>query len=497
MTAVLEQPTTTLSPSCDMLIGGRRVAGQGKTMTVLNPATGEPVASFPGASEDQFREAIAAARKAFDSGVWSGKTPLERVEILRKFVDLLAAREQEFIDLIVAETGCPPGSMLMGAQVGACFKQGREVLDLYLKLPEVEEQPLTMDERITAQGGTIQSLRRYVPMGVVAAIAAYNFPLYIATWKIMPSMATGNCVILRPSPLTPLNTLAIAESAAEAGLPDGVLNILAEPGAEGAVLLSTEPGVDMVGFTGSSDVGKKVMAQASGTMKRVQLELGGKSAQIYLPDQVEAANTAALSVLMGHAGQGCVLGTRILVPESEKAKVLEGMKATVGAVRIGDPHEPTTTMSPVISQAQADRCQRFVDLAVAAGGKVVTGGKRADRPGFYFEPTILDVPDNSNPAAQEEIFGPVVCVIGYRDIDHAVEMANDSAFGLSGYIYGKDMREATAVARRIKSGTVNVNGQINSTRVSSGGHKQSGLGRERGIEGIRVYQEVQTFNMVH
>ena len=309
----------------------------------------------------------------------------------------------------------------------------------------------------TTMGGFVQSIRRYVPVGVVAAISAYNFPLHINLWKLMPALATGNCVILRPSPLTPLSALALAEIAAEAGLPEGVLSIIAESGAEGAQLLTTDPRVDMVSFTGSTEVGSIVAGQAAPSMKRLQLELGGKSAQIYLPDRVEAAFSAAIGVCIAHAGQGCVLGTRIFVPEAEKAKVLGAMAASMAYLKIGDSTDPETTMGPVISEAQAQRCERYVKLAVEAGATVVAGGKRADRPGYFFEPTILDVPDNKNPSAQDEIFGPVVSVIGYRDVDHAIEMANDSSLGLSGYVYGKDARAALDVAKRIRTGTINVN----------------------------------------
>jgi aldehyde dehydrogenase (NAD+) len=202
-------------------------------------------------------------------------------------------------------------------------------------------------------------------------------------------------------------------------------------------------------------------------------------------------------VFVSHAGQGCALGARIFVPESDKAEVLDAMKATVSNLVIGDPADPKTQVGPVVSAAQRDRCQRYVDLAVGAGARVVCGGKPAASPGkgFFFEPTILDTPDNKNPAAQEEIFGPVVSVIGYRDVDHAVEMANDSVYGLSGYVYGKDPKQAVAVAARLRTGTVNVNGGMASAYASSGGWKSSGVGRERGVEGLRVYQQIQMLNI--
>jgi len=479
----------------DMLIAGRQVPGEGAPMTHHNPSTGAETVTFPGASLDQFRAAIASARAAADKGDWAALRREDRVAVVRRYVALLRERTDTLRDLIVTETGAPIKSFVIGAQVDGPLKQMDAMLDLYLSLPEIEDNPLPLEERINPLGGFVQSLRRHVPHGVVAAISAYNFPLHITFWKLMTALVTGNSVIVRPSPLTPLSTLALAEAAIDAGVPADVLHILAEAGSEGAALMTTDPAVDMVSFTGSTEVGSKVAAQAAPSMKRLQLELGGKSAQIFLPDRIEAAFSAAIMVCMSHAGQGCVLGTRIFVPEIDKPKVLAAMKASLAHAKIGDSTDPTTTMGPVISEAQVQRCERYVRLAVEAGGTVVAGGKRADRPGFFFEPTVLDVPDNKNPAAQEEIFGPVVAVIGYRDIDHAIEMANDSSLGLSGYVHGKDARIALDVAKRLRTGTVNVNTFLGSAYASSGGHKMSGIGRERGVEGIRAFQDIQLLNL--
>ena len=275
---------------------------------------------------------------------------------------------------------------------------------------------------------------------------------------------------------------------------------VAEAGADAAVRLTVDPRVDMVTFTGSNDVGAKVMEQAAGTLKRIQLELGGKSAQIYLPDSVERAASAAAGVCLAHAGQGCVLGTRVFVPEADKARVMDAMAASLSGVVIGDPTDPKTQMGPVISANQRARCERYTQLAVDAGGRVVCGGRRPAHldKGFYFEPTVLDLPDNKNPAAQDEIFGPVIGVIGYQSLDHAVEMANDTVFGLSGYVHGKDLKTATAIAQRLRTGTVNVNtGATNPAYVSSGGWGRSGYGRERGAEGLRIYQQVQVLNLAN
>jgi aldehyde dehydrogenase (NAD+) len=480
-----------------LYIGGEAVAGEGEILTVINPGTEEVLAEFAGASGSQVRAAIAAARRAYDSEVWSGLPSLARAEALRRLMAYLTSQRERLIELAVREAGCPVSSGTMTAQVNAPLQHGLEVIELFLKLPEFEENPLSLSERVTPRGGALQSLRRYVPVGVVAAISAYNFPFYTNLWKVLPALIAGNCVILRPNPLTPLAALIFGEAASAAGLPPGVLNVVADARAVGGVMLSTDPGVDMVAFTGSSAVGKQVMAQASATIKRLQLELGGKSAQIYLPDSLSTARMAAAQVCLSHAGQGCALGTRIFVPQAEKAQAIESMVAAVAGARIGDPADPATSVGPVISAAQRERCQRYVDLAVEAGAKVVCGGKPPPSPtkGFYFEPTILDTPDNGNPAAQEEIFGPVVSVIGYRDLDHAVEMANDSVYGLSGYVHGKDLKQAIAVAARLRTGTVNVNGGLLSAHASSGGWRASGIGRERGVEGLRVYQQIQGMNI--
>jgi acyl-CoA reductase-like NAD-dependent aldehyde dehydrogenase len=303
----------------------------------------------------------------------------------------------------------------------------------------------------------------------------------------------GNSVIVRPSPLTPISSLALGAAADEAGLPPGVLSVVIESDSAGAELLTSHPMVDMVSFTGSTAVGKAILAQAAPTVKRVALELGGKSAQIYLPDAIGRAPIGAAQVVAMTAGQACVAATRMLVPHEAKDQVLESVSQAYGAITVGAPTEPGTLMGPVISAAQRARCERYVALAQEHGGKVASGGGRPaglDK-GYYFEPTVLDVPDNSNPAARDEIFGPVLSVIGYENLDDAVRIANDSAYGLSAQVYGADVAAATAVARRLRTGAVNVNTAVFSAYAPGGGYKESGLGRERGTDGIRAFQEVK------
>lgn len=480
-----------------VFLEGRFADGEGGAVHVVNPSTGAGIARFAGASAGQVEAAISSARRAFDAGQWSGLASQERAAVLRRFAAALADRAERITDLIVAEAGCPRASASMRSQVQLPLAQAGQIIDLFLQLPDFEDNPLPLAERVNAFGQVYQSLRLYTPIGVAAAIAAYNFPFLTALWKVFPALITGNTVVLRPSPLTPLTTEIFGEAAVEAGLPPGVFNYVVEGGIEGAQRLTTDPMVDMVAFTGSTRVGVQVMQQAAPTMKRLQLELGGKSAQIFLPDALDKVVPMVAGVCTAHAGQGCALGTRILVPEAEKPALLARIAAAFANIRIGSADDPATQLGPLISAAQQERCEAFVRLAVENGGRVVTGGKRPDGlgAGFFFEPTVLDLPDNRNPAAQEEIFGPVVAVIGYRDLDHAVEIANDSPYGLSGYVFGADKRKALEVGLRIRSGTVNVNGAGMSAYVSSGGQRMSGMGRERGPEGIRLYQQLSCLNI--
>ena len=272
-----------------------------------------------------------------------------------------------------------------------------------------------------------------------------------------------------------------------------MLSVVVEDGAAGAELLTTHPAVDAVSFTGSTAVGRQILAQAAPTVKRVTLELGGKSAQIYLDDALHLAPIGAMVAVAMTAGQACVSATRMLVPKERKDEVVQAVSEMYGSIKVGLPDEPGILMGPVINAAARDRCERYVALAEEHGGKVAFGGGRLagfDR-GYWFEPTVLDLPDNANPAAQDEIFGPVIGILAYDDVDDAVAIANDSPYGLSAQVYGGDVAAATAVARRLRAGAVNVNTSLFSAYAPGGGYKQSGLGRERGVEGIRDFQEVK------
>lgn len=478
-------------------INGKFVSGEGAELRVENPSDGSEVARFRGLSVEQIEATIAAARQVFLDGHWSRRPLHKRAEVLHRLIDAMEDRAAAIKEVLVAETGCPAYSSAMQAQFETPMRMAREIIDFMASLPETEESPLPPGEALNRLGQKVRSLRSYAPLGVVVGVSAYNFPLHTGVWKAMPALIAGNSVILRPNPLTPLSSMAFAQAAEAVGLPPGVLNVVLEAGVEGARLLTTHPSVDMITFTGSTPVGAQVAAQAAATFKRAHLEMGGKSAQIFLPDAAEKAVAAAVTICTSHAGQGCVLGTRIFVPEARKAQIVEQAAAAVSALKLGFSTDPATQVGPVISAGQVTRCEHFVRLAVEQGGRVAAGGKRPahlDR-GFFFEPTVLDLPDSSNPAAQEEIFGPVASIIGYRDIDHAVEMANDSRYGLSGYVYGKNVDEALAVATRVDSGAVHVNGALSSTFVPFGGIKSSGLGHERGVEGMRMFQRLKIFSV--
>ncbi len=457
---------------------------------VENPADETVVASLAATPPREVERAIRAARESFDAGVWADRPARDRASVLLAFLDQLATQRAEIVATCVAEAGQPTWFADM-TQFGSAMTFSRGAIDLYLSLPEEEQNPVPVDE-LTA-GRVALSVRRYEPVGVVCAITPYNAAFLMAFQKIIPALLAGNSVVLRPSPLTPLSSLALGTAAEAVGLPRGVLSVVVEDGAAGATLMTSHPAVDMVSFTGSTAVGRQILAQAAPTVKHVALELGGKSAQIYLPDAVERAAAGAGMVVAGTCGQACVAATRMLVPKERKEDVLAAAAAAYGSLTVGPPTQQGTMLGPLISAAQRERCERFVALAEEHGGKVVTGGGRPaglDR-GYYFEPTVLDLPDNANPAAQEEIFGPVLGVIGYDDVDDAVRMANDSIYGLSAQVYGANVAAATAVARRIRSGAVNVNASMFSAYAPSGGYKQSGLGRERGVDGIRAFQEVK------
>lgn len=476
-------------------VDGAFVPGRGDALTVVDPCTEEAVAVVEGASVEQVEEAVLAARRAFDDGPWPRMTPDERCDVMDRYATALAAREDTILATVVAEAG---STELFGraAQVGMGLAGAREHVGIARRLPGWEHNELPLSELVA--GGKVKlSVRVHDPLGVVAAISPSNFPFTTNVWKVVPALLTGCTVVVRPSPLTPLSATVLAEAAVEAGLPPGVCNVVPETTPAGAELLSTHPGVDCVSFTGSTGVGQRIAGAAAPGMKRLVLELGGKSVQWYLEDALTdgpaAAVAGAAAVFAAHAGQGCSLQTRMLVPHAHKDAVLEAVAGMAGMLPVGDTRDPRTMVGPVVSAASRDRIERLVAAGVAAGGRVVVGGTRPahlDR-GFFFLPTVVDVDDNANPLAQEEIFGPVITVQGYGSIDEAVAITNDSRYDLSAGIYTADPAAGLALAPRVRTGTVQVNTGAAGSYTPMGGAKQSGVGRERGVEGIRAFQQAK------
>jgi acyl-CoA reductase-like NAD-dependent aldehyde dehydrogenase len=476
-------------------INGQWVRGEGDSIPVESPATGEVIATVEGASAGQVAEAIGAARQAFDTGPWPALAPSERVAAVRRLGEALEARRHVLVETVVEEAGCPR-SITELTQVGMAMSSIRELADLYTGLPAWEHNEVPLGEHFV--GSSVRmSIRRYEPAGVVAAITPYNFPLVTNVWKVIPALLAGCTVVLRPSPLTPLEATVFGEAAEQAGLPPGVLNVVVEQGSEGGVLLSTHRDVDVVSFTGSTAVGRAVAAQAATTLKRVILELGGKSVALHLPDVLEAGLGgvvgAALTVFAAHSGQGCALQTRVLVPEGRRAEVVDAISAAAGTLTIGPPTEASTLVGPLITQAQRGRVDALVQQSVGEGARLAAGGKAPegfDR-GWFYEPTVLDAPDPANTANQHEFFGPVLSVLGYRDLDDAVRIANATDYGLSNGIYTADLALGMRLAERLRSGTVQVNTGMAAGYTPMGGYKQSGYGRERGAAGIRAFQELK------
>lgn len=474
-----------------LYIDGVWTGGSGEDeVVVVNPATEEEIARVPQATVADVETAILAARRAFDEGPWGQSTPAERAVVLRRFGDLLAARKADIVDITVAEAGSTR-TLARTMQVQVPLDHFADMVDRVLPAyPFVRPMPPTFG------AGIGQGVVRREPAGVVAAITPFNYPFYVNMSKIAPVLAAGCTMVLKPSPFTPLAALLIAEIADQAGLPAGVLNVVTGDIEAGEVLTS-HPAVDVVTFTGSGPVGTAIMRQAAPTTKRVVLELGGKSANIILADaDLDRAVPHAALGFTRHSGQGCACLTRVLVHESRHDEAVERLAAALAALRVGDPNDPATNMGPLIRESQRARVERYVAIGRQEGARLVHGGGRPaglDR-GFYVEPTLFADVKNSMTIAQEEVFGPVGVVIPFADDAEAVTIANDSVFGLSGAVWSADPARAYAVASKVRTGTVYVNGGGGGTNPHGpfGGYKQSGIGREYGEAGLEEYLETKT-----
>jgi betaine-aldehyde dehydrogenase len=443
-------------------------------ITVIEPATEQEMAELPRAGVEETDEAVRRARAAFPA--WRDIAPGERASLLHRLADLLGERGEELARLEARNVGKPISDAR--GEVGMVA----ETFRYYAGAPE-----RLLGKTIPVAGGVDMTFRE--PLGVVGLIVPWNFPLTIASWKVAPALAAGNTVVLKPAELTPLSAIELERIALEAGLPEGVLNVVAGPGSVCGRRLVEHPDVAKIAFTGSTAVGRGIAAGAAETIKRVTLELGGKSANVVFADaDLESAAAAAPMAVFGNAGQDCCARSRILVERAALDEFMAALEAAVKGLRVGDPLAEATQMGPLVSAGRREQVAAFVpdDAPVAFRGSAPEG------PGFWFPPTVLAPVENSDRAAREEIFGPVACVIPFADEAEAIALANDTIYGLSGSIWTGDGARALRVARAIETGVVSINSNT-SVRVSTpfGGFKQSGVGRELGPDALEAYTEVK------
>ena len=469
-------------------IDGRWVCGEGEPFEVINPATEDVLAVVPALTTAQADEAVAAAARAFTTGPWSRVPARERSQLLHRLADLLERDQDRLIDLMIDEIGTPR-AVASFMQVPFPIRNIRWFADAAAALAAGPDQSVPT----TAAGEGTATLLTREPIGVVLGLTAFNFPLNLAAWKIGGALASGCSIVLMCSPKSVLTTTALAALIEEAGFPPGAFNFVHGP-AELAERLCSHPAVDFVTFTGSATVGRRIVELAAPTLKRVVLELGGKSADVLLPG-TDVASLAMRCVLgwTGNAGQGCSSLTRTLVHRPDYDRYLAAAVASAEALGCGDPRDEKTVVGPLVSAAQRARVAGYVDRAAEAGARVLTGGKppQAFSKGYYYEPTVVTGVDNSAEIAQDELFGPVSVVLPYDDVDEAVALANDTIYGLAANVWGPTAA-AVAVAHRIRAGTVTVNGGGPMLGDHPwGGYKQSGLGREGGVLGFAEFFETK------
>jgi phenylacetaldehyde dehydrogenase len=475
-----------LSEPRKMLIAGRWVeAASGKSFDTYNPATGEVLTTVPEGDREDIDRAVKAARKAFEGGPWPNKTPSERGRLLWKLADLLEQHLEEFAELETLDNG-KPVSVARVADVPLAVDMFRYMAGWATKI-EGSTIPISANAKFLAY--TLKE-----PIGVVGQIIPWNFPLLMAAWKLGPALAVGCTVVLKPAEQTPLTALRLGELIAEAGYPDGVVNIVTGFGETAGAALAAHPDVDKVAFTGSTEVGKLVVQAAAGNLKKVSLELGGKSPNIILQDaDLRVAIPGSANAIFFNHGQCCTAGSRLFVHKSIFDEVVDGLAEQTRKIKVGPGIDPTTNMGPLVSKEQLDRVCGYLQSGVAEGAKALVGGQKFDGKGYFVQPTVLVDTRPDMKVVKEEIFGPVVSAIPFHEPEELLATANDTVYGLAAAVWTRDISKAHILAAKLRAGTVWINCyNVFDAAMPFGGYKQSGWGREMGQEVLKLYTEVKS-----
>jgi phenylacetaldehyde dehydrogenase len=470
-----------------MLINGKWVdAASGKTFNSYNPATGEVLARVAEGDKEDIHRAVTAARAAFETGPWRKLTPSERGRMIWKLADLIEKHAEEFAQLESLDNG-KPVTVARVADLPNTVDMFRYMAGWATK---IEGNTITL----SGQGDKFFAYTLREPVGVVGQIIPWNFPLLMAAWKLAPALATGCCVVLKPAEQTPLTALLLGEMVQQAGIPDGVVNIVPGYGETAGAALSAHPDVDKVAFTGSTEVGKLILHAATGNLKKVSLELGGKSPNVVFQDAdiEQTIPGAAMAIFFNH-GQCCCAGSRLYVEEKQFDRVVGGVSDIASKIKVGPGMDSSTEMGPLVSEEQMNKVCGYLESGFAEGAKATAGGGRHGNKGYFVNPTVLVNTNDKMKVVREEIFGPVVTAIPFKDVDDLVAKANNSEYGLAAGVWTKDIAKAHRIASKLRAGTVWINCyNVFDAALPFGGYKQSGWGREMGHEVLNLYTEVKS-----